>query len=164
MTLIFSDRVRENSVTEGSGPYALTGAVSGFRTFLASIGATNQAYYFATDGLGNWEAGLGTVSSGFLARTEVHDSSNGGATIIWPPGTKTVTHGWTATAVNRLQPVTTTLVALGAIANAINTTDKTPHKVAIDETGRAYRALGSTAGSAWRPYDDQSGISDIMPA
>lgn len=58
-----------------------------------------------------------------------------------------------------------TAANLADIANAINTTNKKLGSQALDTTNnRAYFALGSAAADAWRPYDDQSSISDITPA
>lgn len=53
--------------------------------------------------------------------------------------------------------------ALADISNAINTTGKTLGKL-VEADGRLYRAMGTTAASAWRPMDDQSGVNDITPA
>ncbi len=61
----------------------------------------------------------------------------------------------------------TTLAALAAIADPINTSGKFPNKIALvveGETNREYRALGAAPGDAWRPRDDQSGLSDVTPA
>lgn len=59
---------------------------------------------------------------------------------------------------------TTTLAALAAIGNAINTSGKIKWRVVADENDKLWFALGSTAGSKWRPFDDMSsGLSDITP-
>lgn len=50
-------------------------------------------------------------------------------------------------------------------SNAINTAGKRLGVIALDTTNnRLYFALGSNATSAWRPFDDQSSLSDITPA
>jgi len=68
-------------------------------------------------------------------------------------------------------PPETTVVALEAIANAINTAGKYEGKIvkvknhAVNPPiDRHYRALGSATNSRWRPEDDQSGFNDIIPA
>lgn len=54
---------------------------------------------------------------------------------------------------------------LADAANAINTSNKKLGAQALDTTNnRAYFALGSNATDKWRPFDDQSGTSDVTPA
>lgn len=60
--------------------------------------------------------------------------------------------------------VDTTLADLQSAASTINTTDKTRHKLAVDETERVYRALGPDPTDEWRPLDDPAGIEGIIPA
>lgn len=58
-----------------------------------------------------------------------------------------------------------TAANLASSAHAINTAGKSLGAMALETTNnRAYFALGSNATSAWRPFDDQSGTSDITPA
>lgn len=83
MTLLRADRVRETSVTPGTGTFSLRGAVSGYLTCVAGIGTTKRMKYcaIARDGSG-WEAGIGTVTSGSpdtLSRDIFLDSSTGSA-------------------------------------------------------------------------------------
>lgn len=63
-------------------------------------------------------------------------------------------------------PRVSTLAALGAIGDPINTTSKAKNSLVDDENGRTYKALGPLAADGWRPLDDQSGAagSDILPA
>jgi hypothetical protein len=65
--------------------FTLTGAVSGFQTFVV-IGNTNTTYYSATDSSGNWEVGEGTYSTTgpTLTRTTVYASSNSGSAVTFP--------------------------------------------------------------------------------
>lgn len=96
MPLVLADRVQETTTTTGTGAFTLAGAVAGFRTFGAAVGAGNTAYYAAEavdgDGVptGDWEVGLGTVGAGTLARTTVLASSNGGNAVDFAAGTKRV--------------------------------------------------------------------------
>ena len=45
MALKLNDRVKETSTTTGTGTLNLSGAVSGFETFVAGIGDGNTTYY-----------------------------------------------------------------------------------------------------------------------
>jgi hypothetical protein len=63
MPLVVRDRVRETSLTAGTGTLTLAGAVTGFRSF-ASIGNGNNTYYAIVDSIaGTWEVGIGTYTS-----------------------------------------------------------------------------------------------------
>lgn len=90
MALVLADRVKETSVTTGTGTYTLSGAVVGFQSF-AAIGNGNTTYYACTDGT-DYEVGIGTynTSGTTLARTTVLQSSNSGNAVNWTPGTKTI--------------------------------------------------------------------------
>lgn len=90
MALITADRVKETSTTEGTGTYALLGAVTGFRAFSAVLANDDTAYYAVEDGT-NWEVGLGTWTTGNnLARTAISSSSNSGNAVNWSAGTRNV--------------------------------------------------------------------------
>lgn len=82
MSLIFSDRVKEQSITSGIGNITLAGAYGGFQTFLSAIGNGNQTYY-VIENESQWEVGLGTYTSttNTLSRDQVFSSSNGGSKI-----------------------------------------------------------------------------------
>lgn len=97
MALVFGDRVLETTVTTGTGPYALAGAVTGYQRFsaAATVGDTLYAAIFAVDGSGvpsgDWQAGLATYSAtDELTFTSVTDSSTGGSAISFAAGTKWV--------------------------------------------------------------------------
>ena len=45
MALILSDRVKETTITTGTGSVTLGGAFGGFQTFSAAIGDGNSTYY-----------------------------------------------------------------------------------------------------------------------
>jgi len=93
MALVIADRVRETTTTTGTGAITLAGAVTGCRAFSSAIGNTNTTYYTIADqGGANWEVGLGTYTSAgnTLARTTVLSSSNAGALVAFPAGTKDV--------------------------------------------------------------------------
>jgi hypothetical protein len=82
MALVLNDRVKETSTTAGTVTQQLSGAVTGFETFVSGIGTTNTTYYCIdhTGSYDEWEIGIGTVASGTpdtLARTTVIINSLG---------------------------------------------------------------------------------------
>ena len=92
MPLILADRVRETTTVTGTSSAVLLGAVTGFQSF-AVIGNGNTCYYTISDQAGpNWEVGIGTYSTSgpTLARTTILSSSNGGAIVPFPAGTKDI--------------------------------------------------------------------------
>ena len=91
MALVVNDRIKETSVTTGTGTFTLDGAVQGFETFSSAIGNTNTTYYtIANQANGEFEVGLGTVAAGTLARTTIISSSNSDAAVNFSAGTKDV--------------------------------------------------------------------------
>jgi len=91
MALVVKDRVKETSVTSGTGTLTLAGAASGFQTFSTAIGNTNTTYYAIVDATaGTWEVGIGTVAAGTLARTTVITSSNSNAAVNFAANSKDV--------------------------------------------------------------------------
>jgi hypothetical protein len=92
MALVVNDRVKETTTVAGTGTATLLGAALGYQSF-AVIGNGNTTYYCIADqGGSNWEVGLGTytLSGTTLARTTVLSSSNAGALVVFPAGTKDV--------------------------------------------------------------------------
>jgi hypothetical protein len=92
MPLVLADRVQETTTTVGTGTLNLSGAVTGFQTFVAGIGTGNTTLYCIEDGT-DWEVGLGTVTDGSpdtLSRTTILASSNGGSAVNFGAGTKNV--------------------------------------------------------------------------
>ena len=94
MALVINDRVKETSTTTGTGTLNLSGAVSGFETFVAGIADGNTTYYAIVNrDEDEWEVGLGTVtdaSTDTLARTTVITSSNSDSAVNFSAGTKDV--------------------------------------------------------------------------
>jgi hypothetical protein len=92
MSLVLNDRVRETTTIVGTGNATLLGAAAGYQSF-SVIGNANTCYYTISDQAGvNWEVGIGTYVSATpaLARTTVLKSSNAGALVSFPAGTKDV--------------------------------------------------------------------------
>jgi len=85
MALVVADRVQETATPVTTVSFTLGGAVTGFITFSAGIGANNTTYYSATDASGNWEVGLGTVNAlaTILTRTTILSSSNSGSAVTF---------------------------------------------------------------------------------
>jgi hypothetical protein len=79
MPLVVADRVKETSVTAGTGTLTLAGASAGFQSF-AVIGNGNTTYYTIVDSVANtWEVGIGTytASGTTLSRDTVLSNSSG---------------------------------------------------------------------------------------
>lgn len=85
MSYVLNDRVKENTVTTGTGNIALGGAAaSNYQTFSAGIGANNWTYYGLLDGNNvGWEVGQGNINSSgnTLIRSTILSSSNSGSAI-----------------------------------------------------------------------------------
>ncbi len=94
MALVVDDRVKETSTTTGTGTLNLSGAVSGFQTFVAGVGDGNTTYYAIVNrDEDEWETGVGTVTDATtdtLARTTVIASSNSDSAVDFSAGTKDV--------------------------------------------------------------------------
>lgn len=86
---VLADRVRERTLTEGTGALTLVGAVTGHQRFGAALLDGDQTYYTVENGV-EWEVGIGTYSSDTLTRDIVFDSSSGGGFVAWGPGPKDV--------------------------------------------------------------------------
>ena len=100
MTFKLVDRVRETSISPGTGTVVLAGAALGYQTFSAGVGANNTTYYVIADQSGaNWEVGYGTVGAlgTTLARTTVLSSSNAGSLVNFTSGTQDVWVDYPAT-------------------------------------------------------------------
>ena len=96
MALVLAeDTVKETTSTTGIDVLLLSGAVSGFSTFAAGVGANNTTYYTIEDANGNFEIGVGTVrtSPDRLERNIVLASSTG-SKLALSSGTHTVESGY----------------------------------------------------------------------
>jgi hypothetical protein len=88
----FYDRVRETTVTTGTGDITLAGAISQFVAF-SSVFSTGDLVPYAIVGQGSteWETGLGILSgASTLQRTTIYFSSNSNAAVSFSAGTKDV--------------------------------------------------------------------------
>jgi len=91
MALVVKDRVKETSVTDGTGSVTLAGAVANFQSFSSVLSNADTTYYAISHRNANeWEVGLGTYNTGVLARTTILESSNAGSAVSFSSGTKDV--------------------------------------------------------------------------
>jgi len=92
MAYIQKDRVKETTVTTGTGAITLAGAVVGFQAFSAVMAVSDTCYYVIVSATGtDWETGTGTYSAAsVLTRTTVLSSSNSGNAVSFTSGTKDV--------------------------------------------------------------------------
>lgn len=87
----YKDRVRGTTLTTGTGTLTVLAAPTGFQGF-NTITSGQQVYYCCKLNA-DWEVGIGTVTIGadtLLARNTVLGSSNAGALVNFPAGTKEV--------------------------------------------------------------------------
>lgn len=91
MPHLLADRVKETTVTTGTGNIALAGAVAGFRAFSAVLANNDTTLYAIVHTTASeWEVGLGTWLTGnTLVRTTLIASSTG-ALVSFSAGTKNV--------------------------------------------------------------------------
>ena len=90
MALQLADRVQQTGIANTTVSFSLTGAVVGFQSFSSAITTGNTTYYSSTDTSGNWEVGIGTLTSTtLLTRTTILASSNSGSAVTFS-GTVTV--------------------------------------------------------------------------
>jgi|TARA_R110000824_G_scaffold396931_1_gene599110 hypothetical protein len=94
MALVINDRVKESSTTTGTGTFSLSGAPTGFETFVSGIGSTNTTYYtIFNQGTNEFEVGIGTVTDATpdtLSRDTILSSTNSDAAVDFTGGTKDV--------------------------------------------------------------------------
>lgn len=94
MALILKDRVKETSVTSGTGTIDLDGAVAGFEGFVSAVGNGNVCYYAIQDADGiAWEVGVGTITDATpdtLTRNTILASSNADSVVSLSTGTHNV--------------------------------------------------------------------------
>lgn len=107
-TLKAGDRVRETSVTTGTGDIALAGAVTNFRAFGAVFVDTDLCWVTFVKG-SDFETSLCTFNSGAnsLTRVLVFESSNGGALVNFGAGTMDVINTFPSQVAVGIGPIST---------------------------------------------------------
>jgi len=84
MALQLGDRIQQTATANTTVSFSLTGTVIGFQAFSSAITTGNTTYYAATDTSGNWETGIGTLTSTtLLTRTTILSSSNSGSAVTF---------------------------------------------------------------------------------
>lgn len=93
MAKIRADRVKEVSLTQGTGDFELVGTGTGFVTF-ASVCSNGDTfdYSITNPGTAQWETGVGTYDApnNAVVRTTVIASSNSGNLVNFAAGNKQV--------------------------------------------------------------------------
>tara|TARA_R110000803_G_scaffold125323_1_gene192975 strand:+ start:560 stop:898 length:339 start_codon:yes stop_codon:yes gene_type:complete len=85
------DRVKESSVTTGTGDITLDGPETGFQAFSAVFSVGDTTFYSIVSEGNDWETGTGTYSGvNTLSRTNVLESSNSGNKVSFAAGEKSV--------------------------------------------------------------------------
>ena len=91
MAFVYGDRVKETSLSVGTGPMVLGGPTTGFVDFVTGIGIGNECFYGIINTIDNtWEMGRGTVGAGTLTRDTVFSSSNSDLIVNFVTGDKLV--------------------------------------------------------------------------
>jgi hypothetical protein len=91
MAFVYGDRVKETSLSVGTGVMTLGGATAGFRTFADGVGVGNDTFYGIVNTVDNtWEMGRGTVGVGSLQRNIVISSSNANSLVNFGVGDKLI--------------------------------------------------------------------------
>ena len=96
MALVINDRVKETSVTTGTGTFSLAGASRGFETFVAGVGGGNTTYYCINNSTSTgteFEVGVGGIVAGTpntLTRNTILSSSNSDNLVSFTGGEKDV--------------------------------------------------------------------------
>jgi hypothetical protein len=70
-----SDRVKETTLTQGTGTLTLAGSFGSFQSFLDGIGEGNSTFY-TIENNNQFEIGIGTFSSNTLSRDTILSSNN----------------------------------------------------------------------------------------
>jgi hypothetical protein len=93
MAKVRSDRVKEVSLSQGTGNLALSGTGTGFVTFGAVCNDGDTFDYAVTNpGTSQWETGVGNydAENNSVIRTTVYASSNNGNKVNFSAGNKQV--------------------------------------------------------------------------
>ena len=92
MALVLKDRVKETSVSTGTGAFALDGTLGPYQPF-STIGDGNTTYYcIAGQTTTEWEVGIGTytLSTDTVSRDTILASSNSNTIVTFSAGNKDV--------------------------------------------------------------------------
>ena len=92
VNLVYKDRVKETTTTEGTGPITLAGAVTGYSSFASRLTTGDVCAICIEDTTrGEWEVCKATLTAATtLGRGSLYDTSASGARINFGAGTKDV--------------------------------------------------------------------------
>ena len=94
MAFILKDRVKESTLTTGTGNLSLAGSAATFDTFQSYLSNGDTTFYavvHASSGIDEWEVGLATWNTGnTLSRTTVLSGSNGTSAVNFSAGSKDI--------------------------------------------------------------------------
>ena len=152
MALVLKDRVKETTLTTGTGSFALAGAVTGYDSF-GQIGSGNTTYYAVyLDGGSEWEVGIGTYTSpSTLSRDTILASSNSGSVVTFSAGQKTIWCDYPAgkaVYTDASGSISQTIVNISGITGDIST----PDSITFDTTAAENSAVGKLF------WDDGDGV------
>jgi hypothetical protein len=146
MAFVKRDRVRETTITTGTGPILTTGVTPpGFQPFRAFMMFGDTFWYAIVMPGSDWETGLGTyTSTNTITRTSVFESSNGGATVNFGVGSKDI---FICQPASQAQPAlpSGTLMLFQQTAAPIYWTKQTTHN---DKALRIVSGTASSGGAA----------------
>jgi len=175
MALVLKDRVLETSTSTGTGAFTLGGAQTGFQSF-SVIGSGNTTYYTIqgknADGTltGEWEVGVGTYTTGSLARDTVLESSNANSLVVFSAGAKDVFCDLPAEKVLAPSGTSSQLLAndgSGGLSNVTIGSNLTYSAGTLSATGGSmvYPGAGipNSTGSAWGTSYTTSGTGSVVP-
>lgn len=151
MALVLADRVKDTTLTTGTGAVALSGTPpTGFRSFGAGVGDGNTTYYtIAGVGTSEWEVGIGTYTAAgtSLSRDVVLASSNANALVNFSAGAKDVFVTYTAAkSVNYDASGNVNINITGQAALATNLYDGSANAIPYQSAASTTTFLSSASG------------------
>lgn len=151
MALVLADRVKDTTLTTGTGAVTLSGTPpTGFRSFGAGVGDGNTTYYtIAGVGTSEWEVGIGTYTAAgtSLSRDVVLASSNANALVPFSAGAKDVFVTYTAAkSVNYDASGNVNINITGQAALATNLFDGTANAIPYQSAANTTTFLAAGSG------------------
>ena len=91
--------VQESTTTTGTGDITLAGVSEDGRTFTSQFAVDSPLFYFIDDRSGNWEHGIGVLSSSTILVRTTFISSSTGSSVNFSAGTKQVFNGYPSSSI-----------------------------------------------------------------
>lgn len=142
-----ADRVKETTTSTSADVITLGGSASTFRSFSSAftVGDANISVS-VDDGKGNWENGAYTLTNtATLTRTAIYASSNGGAAVVFPAGSKEVFCTLASKALDSLVADLRAEIALGDTSRFVTSADA-PSNADGRSNGTVYFQTGLSSG------------------